>query len=141
MFGLAGTGGQGDPLWPGPAIILFAREDEGREVNHHGSLLPTTGITEVEDLEDRGRKELEGQERLEVLFKPAHRKVELISRNEKIHVEVRKYLERFDSSPTLLHLYHLLGGSSTVLSGPLLIFSFNLVYVFYSRIFWFSTLT
>ena len=61
-------------------------------MNHHGSLLPTTGITEVEDLEDKGREEVEGQERMEALFKPAHRKVELISRNEKIHVEVRKYL-------------------------------------------------
>jgi hypothetical protein len=48
------------------------REDESREVSHHGTMLPAGGETDEKEL-----------------FKPSKKKIDLISRNEKVQVEVR----------------------------------------------------
>ena len=52
------------------------REDESREVSHHGTMIPAAGK--------------QGGDEERMFNKPRNRKIDLIARDEKIQVQVRK---------------------------------------------------
>ena len=72
---------------------MLTRDDGDREINHHGTLLPAE---EKKDVSEKNE-----------LFKPSKKKMDLISRNEKIQVEVKNI------KPTKMY-WHVSGSASKV---------------------------